>query len=390
MSADSLPPFYSEVSGGENMGEPFDSATVAFVPGLELSRQYYFKAVRPILNDAFPKLRHSAALVGYGSDVVGLDTERSRDHMWGPRMVLFVEPSFNPAERSFLYQVLRQRLPVEFMGYPTHFGPPDEEGVRLMRKIKEGPVDHLIEITTLPEYFHKEIGWDTQTPLTIQDWLTFSEHKLLSLTSGGVWHDDLGLETLRQQLMYYPRDVWMYLLSAQWMKLGQEEAFVGRTAEVNDDLGSRIIAARLVQIVIGLAFLIERKYAPYSKWFGSAFQRLEMAPRLLPYLAGALRANNFPERESHLCQAYAICAEEFNRLGLIEPVETHPTVFHNRPYRVIHGDWIAHKIRAAITDERIRNLPNYLGSVNQFSSSVDLVSETEVCLSLKYLYNPGE
>ncbi len=372
------------------MGEPFDPATVPFIPGLGLSRQYYVKAVRPIVDSAFPGLRHSAALVGYGSDVVGLDTERSRDHMWGPRMVLFVEPSFNTAERSFLFQALRQRLPVQFMGYPTHFGPPDEEGVRLMRKLQHGPVDHLIEITTIPEYFRKEIGWDTHTPLTIQDWMTFSEHKLLSLTGGGVWHDDLGLERLRQQLVYYPREIWMYLLAAQWMKLGQEEAFVGRTAEVHDDLGSRIITARLVQIVIGLAFLIERRYAPYSKWFGSAFQRLNMAPRLQPYLEGALRANNFPERESHLCQAYSICAEEFNRLDLIPPVDTTPSFFHNRPYRVIHGDRIAHQIRAAIPDERIRNLPNFLGSINQISTSTDLISETEVCLSLKYLYNTGE
>ncbi|NTU80855.1 MAG: hypothetical protein HGA45_15995 [Chloroflexales bacterium] len=31
---------------------------------------------------------------------------------------------------------------------------------------------------------------------------------------------------------------------------------------------------------MGLCFLIERHYAPYPKWFGSAFQRLACAAEL--------------------------------------------------------------------------------------------------------------
>ena len=56
----------------------------SFVPGLELARDFYREAIRPILAREFPYLDHSAALIGPGSDVLGFDSARSSDHDWGP------------------------------------------------------------------------------------------------------------------------------------------------------------------------------------------------------------------------------------------------------------------------------------------------------------------
>ena len=61
-----------------------------FVPGIELSRLFYREAVRPILDAAFPRLPHAAALLGDGSEVLGYDSPRSTDHDWGPRLLLFL------------------------------------------------------------------------------------------------------------------------------------------------------------------------------------------------------------------------------------------------------------------------------------------------------------
>ena len=36
----------------------------------------------------------------------------------------------------------------------------------------------------------------------------------------------------------------------------------------------RIVTARMAEKLMRLCFLIERRYAPYSKWFGAAFSRL--------------------------------------------------------------------------------------------------------------------
>src|SRR5205814_9082845 len=117
----------------------------------------------------------------------------------------------------------------------------------------------------------------------------------------------------------YPDHIWRYLLRAQWRRIGQEEAFPGRCAEVGDELGSGIIAARMVREVMHLAFLIEREYMPYSKWLGTAFSRLRIAPRLEPALLDALGATEWPLRERALSAAYEIAAAEFNALGLCEP-----------------------------------------------------------------------
>ena len=55
-------------------------AVPPFVPRLTPNQRYYESIVRPIIADAFPRLFYAAALIGYGSDVLGYDTERSTDH----------------------------------------------------------------------------------------------------------------------------------------------------------------------------------------------------------------------------------------------------------------------------------------------------------------------
>ncbi len=47
-----------------------------FIPGLKLCEAFYWQAVRPILDAAFPGLAHTSALIGYGSDVLGYDRSR--------------------------------------------------------------------------------------------------------------------------------------------------------------------------------------------------------------------------------------------------------------------------------------------------------------------------
>ena len=58
----------------------------AFLPGLELAGQFYADVVRPLLDEQFPGLCYSAALLGPGSEVLGFDSARSTDHDWGPRL----------------------------------------------------------------------------------------------------------------------------------------------------------------------------------------------------------------------------------------------------------------------------------------------------------------
>ncbi len=138
-----------------------------------------------------------------------------------------------------------------------------------------------------------------------------------------MFYDGLGqLEPLREQLRYYPHEVWLYLLAVQWMRIGQEEAFVGRCAQVGDDLGSRIIAARLVRDLMRLCFLMEKRYVPYPKWFGSAFAELACASALTSTLTRILQANTWGERQEHMSTAYEYIAKMQNDLHIAEPLTT--------------------------------------------------------------------
>ena len=175
-----------------------------FLPGLELSRRFYQETVRPLLDCHFPDLPHTAGLIGFGSDVIGCDTPMSRDHMWGPRLVLFLAEAGFDEKRAAVDAALRRGLPHTFLGYPVDFGGPDGVGVRIMTPGRTGEVDHLVEISTIPTFFDRELGtsrWQNPSPA---EWLTFSEHRLLSLTTGGVWQDDLGLAEIRARLAYLP------------------------------------------------------------------------------------------------------------------------------------------------------------------------------------------
>ena len=136
-----------------------------------------------------------------------------------------------------------------------------------------------------------------------------------------------------------------------------------------------------------LGFMMERQYIPYSKWFGTGFAQLTCAPRMLPGLQGALSAPTWPEREEYLCQVYQTAAEMHNALGITLPVETLPSLYFGRPFRVIHGDAIAAKIKGAIRDEGVLELTPDIGSVNQFLASVDVLNSADQRLKLCALYD---
>jgi hypothetical protein len=362
-----------------------------FVPGLELSRAFYAEVVGPLLDAHFSGLPHAATLIGPGSEVLGFDTAISTDHHWGPRLLLFLSEHDFERYKQQIDNALADNLPYTFRGYPTNFGPPDEIGVRLLKETEAGPVSHRVEIYTVPAFFEQYLGIDPNRQIGVADWLTFSEHRLLAVTAGDVFLDGLGeLGQARARLRYYPHDIWLYLLASQWAKIAQEEAFMGRAGDVGDEIGSRVIATRLVQHLMRLCFLMERRYAPYSKWFGTAFSRLDSAQALLPVLHRVLAADSWHEREKHLSAAYGITAKMHNDLGITASLGTEVASYHERPYMVIHADRFVDAIRHAITDEEVKRISVLIGSVNQFIDSTDLLENLWLTDKLKALYIGSE
>jgi hypothetical protein len=325
-----------------------------FVPGLELSRAFYLEVVASLLAGT----RHSAARLGEGSEVLGFDTPRSTDHGWGPRLQLFVEAGQTDA----VAEAMNRGLPESFRGWAVRFGWDDV------------PVSNHVDVDTVDAWLERRVGLARPPSLGPIDWLATPQQLLLEATAGEVFHDGLGeLNAVRASLAWYPDPVWLWLLACQWQRIGQEEAFVGRTAEVGDELGSRLVAARLARDLVRLCFLLERRYAPYTKWLGSAFRRLGASTDVGPAIERVLDARGHGERERALSEAYEAVAARHNRLGLTDRVDATVRPFYNRPFLVLDATRFVEACIARVDDPVLRSLP-LIGGIDQFADSTEMAT----------------
>lgn len=347
--------------------------------GIELSRGFYADIVRPWLSQAAPDLRYSAALMGYGSELLGFDDETSRDHNWGPRVHIFVAPEQFAEHARRLVDDFSSVAPSTYLGEPIGWRSrphPPANGPQ-----SAGALGHGLEVHTIEALLQGHFAIGSTENLTPVQWLGFAEQKLLAFTSGAVFHDDDSrLGRVRDRLSYFPTDVWLYKIACQWRRIAEEQAFVGRAGQVGDDLGSRVIAARLARDVMRMSFLLERRYAPYSKWLGSGFARLPIAEQLLPHLERALRSSDWPERQDALAAAYLELARWQNAMGVaaFEPVLG---PYHERPFTTINADDAVAAAHAAIKDAWIRQLP-IVGALDQVSDLTPLLEDPRRSQSL--------
>jgi hypothetical protein len=354
-----------------------------FISGLELSKYFFHDVVKPILDKHFPNLSYSAARIGSGSDVLGFDTARSIDHDWGPRLDLFLREEDFDLLKDKISEIFSGELPMEFMGYPTNYRIADD-GCKIMDPIQNGNVKHNIVIYTIKSFFEKFLGVNPYEDLTEVKWLSFPEQQLLAITSGAVYHDGLKeLTSIREKFKYYPKNVWLYLLKKQWYILAEESPYLGRSNEVKDEIGPHILSVNQLSRLMKLCFLIERKYAPYSKWFTLAFSKLESGSKLFPIIKKIISTNNWPQKEKYLIEAYTFVANFHNALKITEHIKVEIKTFHNRPYLIINFDDFIDKIDEKIpNDSPLKHIK--IGSINQISNETYILCNLDF---IKSIYN---
>ena len=318
-----------------------------FVPGLQLARDFY-EVLRPQLAG----IRHAAGRLDEGSEVIGFDTPMSTDHDWGPR-----------------------RLQI-FCDDP-----------RAVQSLLAGNNDATLFVETPRQFFTRYLGFDIQQELDAADWLSISQQKLLTVTSGAIFQDDIGLRDICSRFTYYPRDVWLFQLASVWTRIGQEEHLVARAGHVGDEIGAKVIAARLVRDAMRLCFLMARRYAPYPKWFGSAFARLDAAAEFSPLLDQVLAAQGWENRDRALAKMYEALAKHHKKLEITKPLTENAAPFFGRPFSVIelHGAF-AETIRKQIADPVLRGLEP-IGGIDIFSDSTDLTSHVVWREKVRALYD---
>jgi hypothetical protein len=127
-----------------------------------------------------------------------------------------------------------------------------------------------------------------------------------------------------------------------------------------------------------LAFLQERHYWPYGKWFGTAFNKLKAAGTLGPLLDHAFDAppGTNASADGPIASALIALGHQHNALGLtasVAPATSHFRVGINdviRPYAVVNARDFINTTIDSITDPAVRNLPR-VGSIDQLTHAND-------------------
>ncbi len=342
--------------------------------GSELAAKFFRECVEPVLQRSFPALRFSAGLFGPGSDVIGYDTEMSRDHDWGPRCQLFFDDT-NPSTRRAIWQELAARLPESYASFPVAFGnthrpePPHE--------VPDDGVAHQVTVANRSRFFVGYLGFDPAGSISALDWLATPTQKLLSVAHGHLFRDDLGVADHLARLLFYPDDIWRFAMASAWSRIGENEHLVGRAA-MSSDAGWRVLAAWLVRDLMQLAFLITRTWAPYPKWFGAAFDALSLAAQF-PSTERLLAPPNYTTFADAYAEAVEVLARAHNQLDITAPLEPGIRQFHDRPFRVIDGDRFASALRSGDTSAAHARAP---GTIDQVTDNVAVLTRPERCRAL--------
>lgn len=342
------------------------------LPGGELAKDFHADVVGPLLARAMPGLRYAAGRLGSGSDVLGFDDAMSRDHDWGCRLTLLVD-ELDRAAVPQATRLLEQELPESYQGFPVRFPVTWDPGP-----------SHKVELATVSDFAASRLGIDPTAELSALDWLILTGQSVLEVTAGPVFADQTAeLAQVRARLRWYPRDIERYVLAAGWQRLAQEMPMVGRTAERGDELGSLLLSTRLVGDLMWLAFTLSRRWPPYPKWRGTAFQALPVAADLAGPLTAAAVAPDWRDRENALADACEILLDAQRVRGLPAPASA-VIRFWDRPYRTV-DDAVSESLLSAITDPDVGRLP-IVGSIEQWVSNVDVLSSPTRRATLRNAY----
>jgi hypothetical protein len=341
--------------------------------GAELARRFFTDVVAPLLSRALPGLRYAAGRLGPGSDVLGLDDATSRDHDWGCRLTLLVDEEARD-QVPLISRLLEEQLPERFLEFPVRFP-----------LTRDPSVSHRVDVAIVADFTAGLLGVDPTGGLSVPDWLCLTGQSVLEVTAGPVFADDTrALAPARALLAWYPPDAERYVLAGGWQRLCQLMPFVGRTAEAGDELGSRLLSAKLAGDLVWLAFALSRRWAPYAKWRGTAFRSLPVAGPLGPLLGAATAAPAWREREDALAGACEVLLDRQRERGLPAP-DAAVIHFHSRPFRTVDSA-VPQLLLAGITDPDVARLPPMVGSVEQWVDSTDVLSGARRRVALRAAY----
>lgn len=232
----------------------------------DISRDFFHQIVLPVLERDFPDETAQTAfgLFGYGSEALGLDDDYSRDHHFGIRIDALMPDALFRTRGAAIQEAVARAVPATWEGHA----------------LREGHVAGAgLALDSREAFLRRTIGLD-RLPETDVEWLHIPEEDIVHVVNGDLWHDPSGAFAAVRRTFdaHYPENVRRRRI-AHWCRYfsGMGTYALKRALLRGNDFYAVTRFAAAVRWGVQLAFLLDRRYAPYDKWLMVHFERL---PRL--------------------------------------------------------------------------------------------------------------
>lgn len=284
--------------------------------GMELAREFYEQAGRPMLRQKYPEYagRIAAGLVGEGSECFGFDDAFSVDHDFGPGFCLWLTKEDYQAIGSRL-QADYQTLAAQWPGAPARNVTP--EGTNRVGVME---IDEFFRRFTGHTHAPKAESWQD-----IMIWNAIPTERLASVANGQVFEDPLGEFTRRRaEFLKYPEPVRLCRLGQAVGRMAQAGQYNYPRAKRRQDMD--MMYACLAEFVCAAqetAYLLDEAYMPFYKWRARGMERLEHADGLIPLLHWLMERPASDGQAEETIKAVCACvAAELKRQGLASSDDT--------------------------------------------------------------------
>lgn len=262
--------------------------------GLELSRLYYEKAGKPMLEEKYPAYigRIAVGLVGEGSECLGYDDAYSTDHDYGPGFCVWLtKEDYEQIGKQM--QADYDRLPDEFMGFPG--------------RNTTGQSGKRVGVFEIGEFYRNIVGCE-RAPERESEWAKLQEEMLRTVTNGEVFEDPLGeFSSVREGFCHRPEAVRLQKLCEQLALAGQAGQYNLPRMLKRGDFGSAHLCRNyFADAVISIGYLLNRRYRPFYKWQIRDMEQFtvlrELPEKLVGLMETSLQDEELMGRVEEICR----------------------------------------------------------------------------------------
>ncbi len=227
--------------------------TTDWKSNLQLSREFYQEYGVKMIQEKFPEFenRIAAGLVGEGSDCFRFDDEISTDHDYEIGFCMWITKED--------YDKIGKELQHAYKNLIKE---------HVVKNSNNGFLENRRGVFLIDEFYQS----------------TDEESKLAEMINGEVFRDDLGIftEKRNQLLNYYPERIWRNKLANllhEFSQYGQSN--YSRMMAREDYLTASLCISKAMESAMDIAYVLQRKYAPYYKWKRKGLEVDKFMPELL-------------------------------------------------------------------------------------------------------------